>query len=91
MAKRKKDEIDVYVEKVSTKEIEGEYDTRELCAQFSEKELMKKSSRKFEIHQLRFNGKNTGYGRCSDQRCRDSLWMKDKSAIFMTNPLKTAN
>ena len=42
MAKRKKDEIDVYVEKVSTKEIEGEHDTRDLCAQFSEKELRKK-------------------------------------------------
>ena len=92
MAKRKKDEIDVYVEKVSAKEIEGEYDTRDLCAQFSQKELMKKcqAARKFEIYQLRFNGKNTGYGRCSDQRCRDSLWLKGKSAIFMTNPLKTA-
>ena len=42
MAKRKKEEIEVYVEKVSAKEIEGEYDTRDLCAQFSDKELMKK-------------------------------------------------
>ena len=92
MAKRKKEEIDVYIEKVSAKEIDGEYDTRDLCAQFSDKELMKQcqAARKFEIHQLRFNGKNTGYGRCTDQRCRDSMWLKDKSAIFMTNPLKTA-
>ena len=79
MSKRKKEEIDVYVEKVSAKETEGEYDTRDLCAQFSDKELMKKcqAARKFEIHQLRFNGKNTGYGRCTDQRCRDSMWLKD--------------
>ena len=92
MSKRKKEEIDVYVEKVSAKETEGEYDTRDLCAQFSDKELMKKcqAARKFEIHQLRFNGKNTGYGRCTDQRCRDSMWLKDKSAVFMTNPFKTA-
>ena len=71
MAKRKKEEIDVYVEKVSAKEIEGEYDTRDLCAQHSDKELMKKcqAARKFEIHRLLFNGKNTGYGRCSDRRC----------------------
>ena len=92
MAKRKKDEIDVYVEKVSAKELEGDYGTRDLCAQHSDKELMKKCQavRKFEIHQLLFNGKNTGYGRCTDSRCKDSMWLKEKSAVFMINPLKTA-
>ena len=69
MSKRKKQEIDVYIEKVNAKEIEGEYDTRDLCAKHFERELMKKcqAARKFEIHQLLFNGKPTGYGRCSDQ------------------------
>ena len=92
MAKRKKDEIEVYVERVSAKEKEGEYGTRDLCAQHSDKELMKKcqAARKFQIHPLMFNGKNTGYGRCSDRTCQDAMWLKEKSAIFMTNPLKTA-
>ena len=92
MSKRKKQEIDVYIEKVNAKEIEGEYDTRDLCAKHFERELMKKcqAARKFEIHQLLFNGKPTGYGRCSDQSCRDSMWVKDQNAVFPTNPYKTA-
>ena len=92
MTKRKKEEIDVYIERVNAKEIEGEYDTRDLCAKHSERELMKKcqAARKFEIHQLLFNGQPTGFGRCSDQSCRDSLWVKEKNAVFQTNPYKTA-
>ena len=31
--KRKKEEIDVYIEQVAAKEKEGEYDTRDMCGQ----------------------------------------------------------
>lgn len=91
MAKRKKEEIQVYVDQVDAREIEGTYDTRDLCAPFSEKELMKtcQAVRKFEIHQLLFNGRYTGFGRCTDPQCRNGVWLNDKSAVFMTNPLKT--
>ena len=91
--KRKREEIEVYIEKVSTKEIEGEYEALDICAQkHSEKELMRKTQAagKFEINQLMFNGKPTGYARCSSRQCRDSLWIKKKSAVFQINPYKTS-
>ena len=91
--KRKKEEIEVYIEKVSAKEIEGEYEAQDICGQkHSEKDLMRKTlaASKFEINQLIFKGKPTGYARCSSRQCRDSMWIKKKSAIFQINPYKTS-
>ena len=40
--KRKKEEIDVYIEKVGAKEQEGEYDALDICGdKHSEKDLMR--------------------------------------------------
>ena len=91
--KRKKEEIDVYIEKVGAKEQEGEYDALDICGEkHSEKDLMRKTQAagKFEIHQLFFKGKPTGYAQCSSRQCRDSMWIKKKSAIFQINPYKTS-
>ena len=73
--KRKKEEIDVYVEKVSAEEIEGIYDTIDLCAQkYKDNKVQRRAeevmrnaqaAEKFEIHQLLFNGQPTGFARCS--------------------------
>ena len=93
--KRKKEEIDIYIEQVAAKEKEGEYDTRDLCAQTFKQEAQNKRMRtaqeagKFEIHQLLFNGQPTGYARCSSKNCRDSMWIKKKIAVFQINPYKT--
>ena len=93
--KRKKEEIDVYIEQVAAKEKEGEYDTRDMCCQKFKQEDQNKRMQtaqeagKFEIHQLLFKGKPTGYARCSSQNCRNSMWMKYKIAVFQINPYKT--
>ena len=97
--KRKKEEINVYVEKVSAKEIDGLYDTVDLCAQKYKDtkvqrradELMREAqaAEKFEIHQLLFNGQPTGVARCTSQRCRGEMWSKKKKSVFQVNPYKT--
>jgi len=82
--KRKKEEIDVYIEQVAAKEKDGEYDTRDICGQKFKQEFQNKRMQtaqeagKFEIHQLLFKGQPTGYARCSSQKCRDAMWMKKK-------------
>ena len=93
--KRKKEEIDVYIEQVAAKEKDGEYDTRDICGQKFKQEFQNKRMQtaqeagKFEIHQLLFKGQPTGYARCSSQKCRDAMWMKKKIAVFQINPYKT--
>ena len=92
--KRKKEEIDVYIDQVAAKEKEGEYDTRDICGQkFKESQNKRiqtaQEAGKFEIHQLLFKGQPTGYARCSCQNCRNSMWIKKKIAVFQINPYKT--
>ena len=97
--KRRKDEIADYVNKVSAKEIEGNYSTDDLCLQrYTDPKVQKRAEEmmraaqakeKFEIHQLLLDGKPTGSGQCTSKRCRNEMWLKKKKAVFVVNPYKT--
>ena len=83
--KRKKDEISDYIDKVDAKEIEGEYDSVDLAAKnHKDRDRLSKSleKEKFEIRALLLNGKPTGYGSCSSQRCKNAMWSKDNKCTF---------
>ena len=83
--KREKDDIDLYIDRVDAKEIDGEYDSVDLLSKnHSDRDRMKKcmEKEKFEIHALLYNGKPTGYGSCTSPRCRKAMWMKENERTF---------
>ena len=83
MSKRKKTEIDSYTEKVDLREIDGDFEEKDQCAKYKEP-LMTTAQKKesFTIRALLYNGKPTGYGQCSSERCRKLQWTRKNKNIF---------
>ena len=88
--KRKKEEIDVYVEEVNAKVIDGEYEPKDLCANHKNKEKMRNCLEKetFELKSLLHNGKPTGFAQCTSSKCKTRMWTKSKKCIFQVQPDK---
>ena len=90
MSKRRKTEIDDYVEKIQQKQTEGLFGNTDLCADhrvahpiddnssMTKKSMIDacKSMEEFEIKALLHNNKPTGYAQCTSERCKGLLCAK---------------